>query len=102
MSFFEQASLDIGENAVLISLSVLSSVHCCIVISGSGEPARTTFISHRPALRIGNSSAAARPVGDNASRQQDVKASDSNRWIIISVFASREGRIPDWSGPSRC
>jgi hypothetical protein len=51
--------LDIGEDAVAMSLSVVASVQCCIVISGSGEPVRTSFISHRPALRNGNSTATA-------------------------------------------
>ena len=62
-------SLPIGENAVLISLSVVSSVQCCIVISGTGDPVRSTFISHRPALRIGSSTALASLAGNSASRQ---------------------------------
>src|SRR5579863_9046830 len=59
MSRLEQTSFDIGEDAVAMSLSVVASVQCCIVISGSGEPVRTSFISHRPALRNGNSTATA-------------------------------------------
>ena len=61
ISFLEQISFDSGENAVLICLSVVSSVQCCIVISGIGPPVRIILISHRPALRVGSSTAAARP-----------------------------------------
>ena len=67
MSCLEQISFAIGENAVLISLSVVSSVQCCMVISGSGEPVLTIFISHRPALRTGSSSAPASSAGSSAS-----------------------------------
>src|ERR1700735_4442957 len=68
MSFLEQMSFDIGANAVLISLSVASSVQCCMVMSGIGEPVRITFISHRPGLRRGNSSARAPNAGASVSR----------------------------------
>src|SRR6478609_1923998 len=68
MSCFEQMSLPIDEAPVLISLSVVSSVQCCIVMSGTGEPVCDTFISHSPALRTGRSTAPARPAGHNASR----------------------------------
>ena len=71
MSFFEQASFATGENAELISLSVVASVHCCIVISGVGEPARIVFISHRPALRTGSSTA---PASDAGSSGQQTSA----------------------------
>jgi len=62
---------------VLISLSVVASVQCCIVMSGAGEPERSTFISHKPALRTGNSTAAASLTGSSASRaivQQDTRS----------------------------
>jgi hypothetical protein len=78
MSCFEHISLPIGDIAVLMSLSVVSSVHCCIVISGEGDPARSTFISHSPALRTGSSTAAAPPAGNRASRpmaEQDTRSS---------------------------
>src|ERR1700730_17761956 len=61
-------SLPIGETAVLISLSVVSSVQCCIVISGIGDPVRSTFISHRPALRTGRSTARASLTGSATTR----------------------------------
>ena len=52
-----------------MSLSVVSSVQCCIVISGSGEPVLTSFISQRPVLRSGISTAPASSAGNTASRQ---------------------------------
>src|SRR5882757_1050812 len=59
MSFLEQISFDIGEKLLPIALSVVASVQCCMVMSGIGEPVRTIFISHRPALRVGISMAEA-------------------------------------------
>jgi hypothetical protein len=59
----EHISLDNGEDAVAMSLSAVASVQCCMVISGSGEPPRTSFISQRPALRSGNSAACASSAG---------------------------------------
>src|SRR6267143_1331960 len=56
MSCFEHISLATGDMAVAMSLSVVSSVHCCMVISGT-DPPLSTFISHRPALRTGSSPA---------------------------------------------
>src|SRR5437868_4539254 len=69
MSCLEQTSLAIGEKEVAISLSVVSSVHCCIVISGAGEPVCSTFISHRPDLRTGSSTAPAWFAGNHASKE---------------------------------
>ncbi len=82
MSCFEQISLAIGEKEVLMSLSVVSSVHCCIVISGFGAPALCTFISHRPALRTGNSTA---PALSGASRPAAERDKRNNRLM---------GRLP--------
>ena len=67
----------IGDMAVLMSLSVVSSVHCCIVISGT-DPPLSTFISHSPALRTGNSTATAPLTGNRASKptaEQDTRSS---------------------------
>ena len=60
MSCLEQLCLASGDNEPFSALSVVSSVHCCIVESGiaGAEPVRLIFISHSPALRSGSSSAA--------------------------------------------
>src|SRR5882757_3669686 len=68
ISCFEHISFAIGETVSFIVLSVVSSVQCCIVMSGTGEPTRCTFISHRPALRTGNSTAPASLAGPSARR----------------------------------
>src|SRR6476469_4457425 len=75
MSCFEQISLAIGEKEVLMSLSVVSSVHCCIVMSGFGAPAFSTFISHRPALRTGNSTAPALIGASRPATERDTRSS---------------------------
>ena len=67
MSCFEHISFEAGENDELISLSVAASVQCCIVMSGTGEPVRIVFISQRPALRTGSSTAPAPEAGSAAS-----------------------------------
>jgi hypothetical protein len=82
MSRLEQISFDIGADAVAISLSVVSSVQCCIVISGSGEPVRASFISHRPALRSGISTARASSTGNNASRH-DPKQNERSCRVML-------------------
>src|SRR5436190_18715912 len=68
MSCLAQVSLP-GENEVLICLSVEASVQCCIVMSGTDPPVRTIFISQRPALRTGSSTAAASVAGISAARK---------------------------------
>src|ERR1700720_3155627 len=65
-----------------MSLSVLSSVQCCIVISGVGEPDRTTFISHRPALRIGISTARASSAGSSVERPT-AKQIETNSRVML-------------------
>ena len=69
---------------MLISLSVVSSVQCCIVMSGTGEPVRTIFISHRPALRTGNSTA--RGVACRQQRQQ-ARAPNQMKEAVASCVA---------------
>src|SRR5689334_23291954 len=66
MSCFWQVSLP-GVNEPLICLSVVASVQCCMVMSGIEPPVRTIFISHRPALRTGSSTARASATGHSAS-----------------------------------
>jgi hypothetical protein len=78
----EHISFAIGENVELISLSVPSSVQCCIVISGVAEPVRTTFISHRPALRIGISTARASSTGSSVSRQTARQIETNSRVML--------------------
>jgi hypothetical protein len=62
-------SFAIGENIVLICLSVVSSVQCCIVISGTGEPGAQHLhfpqagLAHRQFHRARH-----RCAGSNASR----------------------------------
>src|SRR5579863_5682610 len=70
MSCLEQICLAIGETMLFISLSMVWSVQCCMVISGKGEPVLTILTSHRPALRSGRSSAHAQPAGAIANRQK--------------------------------
>src|SRR6202000_754370 len=81
---------------VAISLSVVSSVHCCMVRSGFGEPARITFISHKPALRIGSSSAEAPSTGSNVKRPSATPNETSccfmcpaSGWIVAMDGADR-------------
>jgi hypothetical protein len=82
---------DTGEkNAELISLSMVSSVQCCI-ISGGCEPVGTIFISHRPALRTGISTARASGAGSKASRQAPDQNETSCRVML---------RAPGESGAS--
>src|SRR4249920_3227355 len=86
-------SLATGAAAALISLSVPASVQCCIVMSGTGEPDRTTFISHRPALRTGNSTAAASPASSRASVQQNERSrrvmSRAPFYLVLQAQAAR-------------
>src|ERR1700722_20351843 len=82
MSRLEQASFATGENAVLICLSVVSSVQCCIVISGSAVPVFTIFISHSPGLRTGKSSARAPDAGSAASRA-DPRQNETNCCFML-------------------
>jgi hypothetical protein len=100
MSRLEQASFATGENAVLICLSVVSSVQCCMVISGSTEPVFTIFISHRPGLRSGMSSARASGAGSTASSavpRQNKTSQAKTKQAVASCF-----RAPvSWSGRTR-
>src|SRR5665213_461951 len=84
ISRLEQISLDIGENAVLISLSVVASVQCCIVTSGNAELTRAIFISHRPGLRSGISAAPKPGAGSTASRQVPRQNDKSGRVMLGS------------------
>src|ERR1700686_3779206 len=82
MSCLEQTSFDIGAKLVLIALSVVSSVQCCIVIAGLGEPALAIFSSHRPGLRSGNSTAPASRTGNKASRHAPKQSERSCRFML--------------------
>src|SRR3982074_139650 len=75
-----------------MSRSIASSVQCCIVISGSGEPVRTIFISQRPALRTGISTAEAFRAGSTAGKQDANQSAGSRR---IMLRAPRFGRLLD-------
>ncbi len=75
MSCLAQICLAIGETLLFISLSTVSSVQCCMVISGIGEPVLTIFISQRPALRTGRSSALALPADTTRQTAEPSKAS---------------------------
>ena len=87
MSCFEQISLAIGDMAVLMSLSVVSSVHCCMVISGT-DPPLSTFISHSPALRTGSSTAtgAHRQQGKQTNGRTRHKKQSSHAWAPAEFF----------------
>src|SRR4051794_11936710 len=94
MSCLEQTSLPIDEAPAPISLSVVASVQYCIVMSGAGEPVRSTFISHRPALRTGKSSAPASPACNSLSTPNAEPNQTSCRIIVsapadLSVRAKR-------------
>src|SRR6516164_2298681 len=82
MSCLEQLSLATGAAALVMSLSMVSSVQCCMVTSGIDDaPVLTTFISHKPALRTGKSSATA-PCA--ASAQHDKPNDSSSRFMARS------------------
>src|ERR1700754_191613 len=101
MSFLEQASCDIGENVLLIALSVVSSVQCCMVMSGSGEPVRTIFISHRPALRVGISMAeAASPLIVHTRTVAAIRNEKSCRVMAPSSLGGSNGQ-PSVAHPER-
>src|SRR6478736_9166597 len=94
MSCLEHMSLPIGEAAALISLSVVSSVQCCMVISGIGEPARTTFISQRPAFRTGRSTAQAVPMGSCIRKKRAEPSKTSCRVMpALRLFSRQDSRL---------
>ena len=80
MSCLAQICLAIGEMLLFISLSTVSSVQCCMVISGTGVPVLTIFNSHSPALRTGRSSARALPADKTRQRAEPSKASLRVMW----------------------
>src|SRR5262245_39611201 len=84
MSCLEQACLAIGEIELFMSLSVVASVQCCMVMSGIDEPVLTTFISQSPALRTGKSSASAAGAESAASAQHDKPNESSSRFMARS------------------
>src|SRR3954453_2087628 len=96
MSCLEQTSLPIDEAPAPISLSVVASVQCCIVMSGAGEPVRSTFISHRPALRTGKSSALASLAGNSASRHSAETNDRSCRVMLARPADDLVGEPPPW------
>jgi hypothetical protein len=82
-----------GDTESFISLSVEGSVQCCIDISGSAELVLTIFISHRPALRSGKSSAAA---GMAIASAEPTKTNERSprmarapwRWVCLKQISS--------------
>src|SRR6202012_3529615 len=77
-----------------MSLSTVGSVHCCVVSAGSCEPTLTIFISHRPGLRSGSSSATA-PVVNSASAQPPMPNERSPRSMLRapSLFQEIPGSV---------
>ena len=76
-----------GENDELISLSVVSSVQCCMVMSGIGEPDCNIFISHRPALRTGSSTAPARRAGSSTASRQAPERNETSCRVMLALPA---------------
>src|SRR6185437_5357380 len=91
MSRLEHASFAAGENAVLICLSVVAAVQCCMVISGSTEPVFTIFISHRPGLQA----ASHRRAHGTAAASSAERTPGKTKQAGVSCFRAPVGRLID-------